>query len=395
MPLVLLTVPTALAVGVFSGKKLSKDADPVAVSTTAGLMAALRSGQPGETILLAPGTYSGLYIPNVHVNGTVTIESEKNAHPAVISGLNVQDSSGLTFSGLTLSTAGLHSANQVGGSSNIAFNDCLFTGQPSVAPDVNYGVDLHDNTNISVTRSTFRYLENGIYNFGNNHATLSNNTFTALYGDGIDNVQTSNLQISNNTFVGFAADGSEHPDAIQFWTNNTSSVVQNVVIGNNLLEQGTGTPFQGIFMQDNSTRPYENVMITNNVIVGGEWHGISVGADRGDGGVFGLTISKNKLYALAGSTYTPWIQVSYSPNAVLERNSAPAYKVGAYGPEAGLVQTNDTVNTILNTTGFVTPPAGVGATAKSTPTGAPASAPGAFGSRNHTGSSASLYATTR
>src|SRR5580658_13895 len=102
----------------------------ITVSTTAGLASALSSAQPGETILLAPGTYSGVDISNVNINGTVTIESQNSADPAVIAGLNVQGSSGLTFSDLTLTTVGVSTqfADYVENSSNIAFSNCLVTG---------------------------------------------------------------------------------------------------------------------------------------------------------------------------------------------------------------------------------------------------------------------------
>src|SRR3954470_8461293 len=72
------------------------------VSTSAGLNAALNSAHSGDTIVLAPGVYAGVLSSGDHFSSAVTITSADLAHEAVITDLNVSNSSGLTFSQLEL-----------------------------------------------------------------------------------------------------------------------------------------------------------------------------------------------------------------------------------------------------------------------------------------------------
>src|SRR5665213_1746083 len=109
----------------------------ITVSTVSGLADALQTAPAGQVILLASGTYSGVAISNLHIAGTITIQSADSAHPAVISGLTVTNSSGLAFNNLTLTTVGAtdpYYVDRITGSSNVSFNDCLFTGSAEANP---------------------------------------------------------------------------------------------------------------------------------------------------------------------------------------------------------------------------------------------------------------------
>src|ERR1039458_1827834 len=76
------------------------------VNSSDSLSSALQLAHAGDTIVLAAGTYSNISISNYHKNGAVTITSQDPLHPAVLTGLSVQNSSGLTFSNVSLSAAG-------------------------------------------------------------------------------------------------------------------------------------------------------------------------------------------------------------------------------------------------------------------------------------------------
>ena len=76
----------------------------VTVNSVAALNSALASSQAGETIKLAAGTYSGVSI-NQYSRGQVTITSADPNHHAVITGLKVANSSGVSFSGVDFSFA--------------------------------------------------------------------------------------------------------------------------------------------------------------------------------------------------------------------------------------------------------------------------------------------------
>jgi Ca2+-binding RTX toxin-like protein len=332
----------------------------VTVSTTAQLESALKVAQGGETILLGPGTYSAVSISNVHIVGGVTIESQNAANRASISGLIVANSSGLTFSGVTLTTVGCtdpYYSVRVGLSSNITFQGCSFSG-PATGSTSSYitGLLLDNNTNVTVAGSTFQHLLNGITDLNNSGVTISNNSFNYMSGDGIDNGGTSNIIISGNQFDNFVNSGTEHPDAIQFWTTNTTTSASNIEISGNTIEQGSGTGNQGIFMSDQvGDLPYQNVTIANNVIVGGMWAGLDVSD------VSNLSISGNQLFSIAGSSYVPRLMVSSAAGATLSNNEAGQYLLATYGANTGLVQTNDVLsaavaaNTVISAANYVMP----------------------------------------
>ena len=359
----------------------------ITVSTTAGLATALQTAQPGEVIQLTAGTYSSVAVSGLNIGGTVTIQSQDSSNPALISGLNISNSSGLTFINLTFTTVGSsdpYYADRVTGSSNVSFNSCLFSGAPSADPSTYIsGLLFENNSNISVSESRFQYLLNGLINLNNSNATFSNNNFTNLSGDGIDNGGSSNVLISGNQFTNFATTGAEHPDAIQFWTTNTTVAASNIVISNNTIVQGTGAAVQGIFMTDDSgVLPFHNVTISNNSIVGGMWDAIDVI------GALGLTINGNQLSEVAGSSYVPRLMVSEATNAALSNNVAPDYVLGYYGTNTNLTETNDATNTTT------APPVGPAAVTASPPTVAGTTTPTPVGPAAVTASLPTVAGTT-
>ena len=68
------------------------------VSSSAALYTALKAAKPGDTIALKGGDYGTLSLSNFNYAGTVTITSADPGRPAVIAGINLANSSGLTFS---------------------------------------------------------------------------------------------------------------------------------------------------------------------------------------------------------------------------------------------------------------------------------------------------------
>src|SRR4051794_15862534 len=59
------------------------------VTDAPGLNLALRSARPGDTILLSPGTYSGLALNNLKFGASVIVKSADPAHPATLTSFTV------------------------------------------------------------------------------------------------------------------------------------------------------------------------------------------------------------------------------------------------------------------------------------------------------------------
>jgi hypothetical protein len=54
------------------------------------------------------------------------------------------------------------------------------------------------------------------------------------------------------------------------------------VISGNTILRGSGQPMQGIFMRDEvGSAPYQHVTVTNNLVVGSMFHGITVSSTIG------------------------------------------------------------------------------------------------------------------
>jgi hypothetical protein len=93
------------------------------------------------------------------------------------------------------------------------------------------------------------------------------------------------------------ADSGDHMDMIQFWTKEGEPSSQNVIIRDNFLDAGTGSPTHSIFMRNGVVDTgqggeeyfYRNIVIEDNFIYNAHLHGITVGETDG------LVIRNNTL----------------------------------------------------------------------------------------------------
>jgi hypothetical protein len=300
------------------------------VHSSGELLSTLKSAHGGDTILLAPGTYSGLSISNVDTVGGVTIKSQDPGQAAVLTDLNVDSSQGLNFSGLTLLTpvGDWHSFQfNVTNSSDIHFTGVDVHGTSADATQVKGGLHIGTSSNVSVQNSQFYDLGVGMAEGQNDQVTISGNYFHDIRVDGIENTGTSDITIDNNYFsnfwhVGQVGSGGDHSDAIQFWSTGRNTAAHDITISNNLIVQGAGHPMQGIFVQDSSGQlPYSHVTITGNAIVGGNPNGIQV-VSAND-----VNISNNDVIALQGRP-TTWIGLDTVAQATLSNNVAASFNLG-------------------------------------------------------------------
>jgi Ca2+-binding RTX toxin-like protein len=256
------------------------------VQTASGLTNALAQAHGGDTISLAAGDYGEVSIDNVNFSQMVTITSASGSQ-AVFDGLAVTGSSGLAFNHLTFSTVGTVNAGpdayanpfSFANSQKININSVTVTGDPSLLPaNQPNGLLIRYSSNIHVVGSKFQYVHVGLGEFFNNNIVVSHNIFHHIGNDGIDNAGSSYVEISDNTFRRFEhGDSTQHPDAIQFWTTGTTASATNIDVSNNLINLNKGTLAQGVFITDDvGTLPYQNVTVTNNMIIGALGNGIAL-----------------------------------------------------------------------------------------------------------------------
>ena len=261
----------------------------VIVNTSAGLQSALSTAVSGEIIELATGTYSNVSVNSVNPSGTVTIQSQNSAHPAVITNMSINSSSHLTFNHLTVDastlapispTPGNTWALNVMNSDHINFTYITAHGAAGVTlSNAVSALNFEHSTNVSVGHSTFQDFHYGVQDYEDNGFNASYNSFNRIFDDGIRGGGTSNVVVENNSFTNFHMDPSDpdHPDTIQFWTAGETATASNFYIANNTYTRGSGAAVQGIFFRDEvGNLPFQNVSIVNNNYAGSLYRGISV-----------------------------------------------------------------------------------------------------------------------
>jgi Ca2+-binding RTX toxin-like protein len=177
------------------------------------------------------------------------------------------------------------------------------------------GLLIRKSSDVSVANSEFHELWNGIAFLDSDHVLIQNNKFHDIRTDGVRGGGTSDIKILNNSFTDFYPVAGDHPDAIQFWTTNTTASARNIEVSGNVYTRGNGGIVQGIFFRDQvGNLPFENVTISNNLVVGGMYNGIAVL------GATNLKISGNTVAAFGDQD--SWIRVERTDLAFLSDNNA-------------------------------------------------------------------------
>ncbi len=130
----------------------------------------------------------------------------------------------------------------------------------------------------------------------------------------------------------------DHADFIQFWTRGAKSPSENIHIHDNTLIQKVGgiNSVQGIFMDNDDSVSYRNVIIEDNVIQSGMPRGITIEQ------VDGVTIANNVALAVDGAAFRVSIQVIDAVNSTITNNTSNGLSL------TGTVPTVDANNAIIS-----------------------------------------------
>ena len=331
----------------------------ILVNTTAGLEAALAHEAGGDTISLAPGSYSGVVINNVNRTTPVMITSQLSKNPAAITDLIVQNSSNVSIQHIVMDatndvptdkTSQFTNMAVVRNSSKISFVNDQFHGAPDVTLNNSIEALLIENSpSVTVTQSSFQNFHDGINLFNSDHFSGTLNSFYRIYDDGYRGGGDNAVSIQHNTFNTFHMDPTDidHPDTIQFWTTNTTKSANGFnIIGNNFTRGVNGNAVQGIFFRDQvGDLPFLNVNITGNVYAGTLWTGIRVTGGKS------VTVTGNTMTSY--SDFTSRIELDSVSTGSVSYNHAGAY---IYTGDTGLSVLGNVVDQAVPTptqaTGF-------------------------------------------
>lgn len=307
----------AVAATALVGDQDGRRTGAVQVATTAELLAALRAAGPGETIQLAAGLYRDVKIQGVRFDQTVTVRGAD----AKLGDLLVRNAKGLRFENLEfeIQPGGEINQFQVLNSEDVHFSDIDLHGVGDVALlSKQGGLLLRNSTRLSVTGSGFHRLVFGLSMLDCTAVEIEGNVFRNLRTDGIRGGGVSDLRVTDNYFSDFFPALGDHPDAIQLWTTNTDAAARDITITRNVVVRGSGAVVQGIFLRDQLDRlPYQNVTISDNLILGTMWNGITV-----DGGS-NIEIARNKVIGFPDMK--SWIRLENISGGLLVDNVAQQY----------------------------------------------------------------------
>ncbi len=293
---------------------------PRVVSSAEELRRALDTAPDGSTIALATGHYPSIGIGNIKKAGTVTVTSADPDRPATIGRLLVRNSAGLTFRNIELAADASAVVDRVGAprkpvqdqqedqdddeasvarkgqgaanrfpftiiqSERITLDRMNIHG-PASDLDAAYKIPalmVRASRKITVSNSRFSALQHGIAMLELDGMAVLNNEFHNIRTDGVRGGEVSNIEIAGNVFTDFHPAPKDHPDAIQLWSTPKNGMMANIHIHDNLVVRGTGYPTQGVFLRDvKNGRPFKNVVIEGNMVMGGLFNGIAINGVQG------------------------------------------------------------------------------------------------------------------
>lgn len=338
------------------------------VSSAEELRRALDSAPDGSTIALASGHYPTIGIGNIKKAGTVTVTSADPDHPASIGRLLIRNSAGLTFRNIELAAdssavvvsqgqprkaaqddqdgpdedeapvarKGQSAANRfpfmILQSERIIFDRMNVHG-PVDNLDAAYRIPalmVRASRKVTISNSRFSALQHGIAMLELDGMAVLNNEFHNIRTDGVRGGEVSNLEIAGNVFTDFHPAPKDHPDAMQLWSTPKNGMMTNIHIHDNLVVRGTGYPTQGVFLRDvKNGRPFQNVVIEGNLVMGGLYNGIAIN------GVQGGRITDNIVLNYPDRKHS-WIRAQNCGDIEMRGNRASRYIFApAVGTESG------------------------------------------------------------
>jgi len=309
------------------------------VSTSTELKTALQSAHAGDTFLLQAGTYGGVTIHDLNVGGMITITSADPAHQAVLTNLQIDNSSGITVKNFEVFATTNSDKNGVVGVfkvSDVHFDHLNVHGSldGNTLNDTD-GLGIKLSNNVTVTNSEFQQLRVGIGFGDNTNVKITGNYIHDLSMDGIHGGGTSNMLVANNYITDFAKLPGVHADGIQFYTGNIVKLVHDITVTGNVISQGDGEVIQGIFMRnEEAAGRFTNVTVSENLVLGGNTNGIAVG------GATNLQVTNNTIVSRSGDL--SWLRLEGDDGKIVVTGNNAAKFI--FNIDPGFTESGNRVN---------------------------------------------------
>ena len=267
----------ASLVGAFASPLSAKT---FAVATRGELWSALSAATAGDVILLAPGDYGDFNFTKFrYTGGHVFLRSADAANRARFGQMSLGGAQGLSVSGVDAQSTKNPVVSIAG--ANIRFTGNRIRGGTANQDgfdDAQGGLHVRMATNVLVGSNEFQDLRSAVYVQRSSRVAIVHNSI-GFVREGINIAAVADSEISNNHFHDFNPNygKGEHPDAIQFWTNQEETGATNFRIRNNFFQLGLNGAVHGMFIGGERTGIYHrNLEISGNVYYGSALHGISL-----------------------------------------------------------------------------------------------------------------------
>ena len=246
------------------------------INTSAQLIAALKAG--ATSIVIANSSLSDVHIENMVATSPVVISSPAGSARATFGGcFGIVKSAKLIIRNIKLDLSKCSDPywpGRIQSSSNIVFDSVEVLGNgPSSSAG---GILIQDSEDITFKNSWFHDLGSVALNVGRVKRLAVEDTEFSNWGKSAVGIgQIQGLVFRGNNIHDAHPTPGTHPDALQLFTTGTKEQSSDLTIEDNKLSVGEGGAFQGIFIQDEiGDKPYRNVKIINNVILGSMWNAI-------------------------------------------------------------------------------------------------------------------------
>lgn len=325
------------------------------VSTAAALLTAISTAAASDTIKLAPGDYSGIYVSGKSIVAPgVTIQpTDDAATRPVLSDLRLATCDGFTFTGLEFNTnsaafPGLDPALvaatypfRADDCTRVTFTDLYVHGSMDGDPsnDRN-GLGLFGCTTTVVSLCEFVEVQYGIVHDLCDGLIIQSNYVHDISGDAFHGTST-NVTLKWNYVTDLHPLPGLHADVIQFFPNeDTPTAMANTLIRENAFLRGTGFEAEGVFMTPGT---YNSTTIDDNFFAGTQYNAIVL---VGDPGSTTAVITDNTLVPFADFTTRIWLG---NINGLTETGNQATNFIYGVDPAVNFTPSNS--NTVTSVTG--------------------------------------------
>lgn len=312
---------------------------------------AIKSGKiaGGDTVILHDGEYGALVLKGLKFNQTVTFAAAQGEYPHLES-LDIQKSTNVVVSGLSVWPSIFPTKTRPVvridyASTDITLSQLDIRSRPDATAYMNWPLTtwqgnkragiISKGRRVTLAGNTVTGAYMGIATIGAQSRVIGNRIL-GFSGDAMRGIGDNSEFIGNLARDCFKIDAN-HDDGFQSWSTGPTGksgqgTLTGLVIESNVILEFTGTPnhplrckLQGIGMFDGM---YKDVLIQNNVVAVGGYHGIAVA-----GGINLRVINNSVIDPKDRGKNFPWVSIkphkngTPTQNVVMSNNFAHGYQL--------------------------------------------------------------------